>query len=395
MFPNKKLSITIITYSFPSIYFPISGIFVRDHADYLMPHMDVKIIAPKPKTIFPLMFIKKKWKQYHNIPEKQPQNGYDVIRPEYLTFPWKYFYHFVGKYFWNSVKDHLNEKTDIFHVHFVYPSGTVIPHIKKLFPRKTVFLSIHGNDWYLTKNNPRLRQIIYNNLSFADKILTVGRGLKEDIINTYPELRSKLIVFPNGVNKDIINTKATINTFSSKDTIKILMVGAYVKGKGLEILLKALHQADPKNYELVVIGNILDKNYYDYSIKLRDKLFLTNKVTYLISRPRNEVYQYMRHCDYFILPSIKEGFGIALIEALIFGKPVISTYSGGPEDIVSEKNGILVSPGDVSALAGAIETMNKKYLSFPSKELSKDIQNRFEIKKISKRLLNLYRECSI
>jgi glycosyltransferase involved in cell wall biosynthesis len=60
-----------------------------------------------------------------------------------------------------------------------------------------------------------------------------------------------------------------------------------------------------------------------------------------------------------VLPSLLETFGVVLIEALATGLPVISTRSGGPEDIVTPEVGVLVEPGDVPGLANALGTMRE------------------------------------
>ena len=107
--------------------------------------------------------------------------------------------------------------------------------------------------------------------------------------------------------------------------------------KGIDILLNAMSTIDKLDYEMIVIGRNISAQYYKYLLKLKKKLNLDSKIEFKEEMTREKLYAYYRDCDYFVLPSISEGFGIVLIEALAQGKPVVSTRSGGPEDIINEK----------------------------------------------------------
>jgi glycosyltransferase involved in cell wall biosynthesis len=393
---TKKLSITIITHSYPNEYFPISGIFIKDQVDHLSKIANVKVLAPKPKSNFILSILKKKWKNFKKIPEYMAYESYEVFRPEYVTYPKRYFYQQVGKNFWKSVKDHLDDETDIFHVHFAYPGGSIIKKIKGIYPRKKVFITVHGNDWHMLKDDPKISKIIYKNFMASDRIIVVSNSLRNDILSYYPELAEKIIVIYNGLNiKSMGNINESRNLFLAKNKIKILMVGAFVKGKGVQVLLKALSELNFQQYKLIIIGNIIDQKYYQTLKELRNALNLKDNVLFLVSLPRQEVYEYMKSCDYFILPSLKEGFGIALIEALFFGKPVISTFSGGPEEIVNSKNGLLIEPDNVERLKNAIIRMDREFPKYDSQTLTADIINRFGMSNIIEKLEKEYRSSVI
>jgi len=77
-----------------------------------------------------------------------------------------------------------------------------------------------------------------------------------------------------------------------------------------------------------------------------------------IGNSRNEILQFFRVADVYLLPSFVEGVPISLLEAMALGLPCISTNVYGiPEAIKSGETGLLVNPGDVSALKKAITTM--------------------------------------
>ena len=389
---NQDISVTIISHTFPSDPFPVSGVFVKDQVEHLAKQLDVNVIAPKPRSNALLALLKKRWKDFRLISSYQSFSEYELIRPDYISYPKRLFFKQTGKNFWRAIKRSLDKKPDIFHLHSAYPAGCIAVNLKKIFPDIKIFLSIHGNDWHFNKDDKHVKQIIYDNFKVIDKILTVGHDLKNDIIKYYPEFEDKIDVLHNGISIDDSLVSDMSDPFTSTDKIKIVMVGAFVKGKGVQVLLKALHDLDPNDYEVVIIGNMIDKKEFMHLEKLKNELSLSKNVTFKVSLERKRVFEHLKYCDYFILPSLKEGFGIALIEALIFGKPVISTLSGGPEEIVDEHNGLLVKPGNVDELKSAMMKMDRIYQHYDPMELKKTTIERFGMDRIILSLIHHYKE---
>jgi glycosyltransferase involved in cell wall biosynthesis len=86
------------------------------------------------------------------------------------------------------------------------------------------------------------------------------------------------------------------------------------------------------------------------------ELGLSRQVKFLGALGTGQVVRELKHCDVFALSSASETFGVVLIEAMAFGRPVISTRSGGPEEIVDERSGLLV-PHERDALAEGLTQM--------------------------------------
>ena len=91
-----------------------------------------------------------------------------------------------------------------------------------------------------------------------------------------------------------------------------------------------------------------------------------------------------------MLASRSETFGVAYIEAMAAGLPVIATRCGGPEDFVTEENGILIPVDDESALTGAMERMMFRREDYDSAAISADIRRKFAPETIAARLTELY-----
>lgn len=109
---------------------------------------------------------------------------------------------------------------------------------------------------------------------------------------------------------------------------------------------------------------------------------------------RNDIPQVLKASDLFVLPSLREAFGLALVEAMASGVPVIATNTSGPKDIIENgKSGLLVPPGDSESLLKAIKTL----LDNPGqrKDLAKNALERvktlFTAERMAERTAEIYR----
>jgi len=125
--------------------------------------------------------------------------------------------------------------------------------------------------------------------------------------------------------------------------------------KGLSVLIQAMKELEQRKGEppcqLLIVG---DGPARDELESLRDRLGLSAHVVF--AGTRRDIPRVLHALDAFVLPSLYEGFGIAILEAMAAGKAVIATKVGGiPEFVVPSETGFLVEPGNVQALAEAIQ----------------------------------------
>jgi glycosyltransferase involved in cell wall biosynthesis len=131
-----------------------------------------------------------------------------------------------------------------------------------------------------------------------------------------------------------------------------LTVARLHPNKGLPNLIKAMKYVTKKvpSAKLVILGKgslyLPLKNLASH-LGIEDSIrFHTDPI------PNNKMITVYSSCDIFVLPSLREPFGRALVEALACGKPAIATNIGGPKDvIIDERTGYLVQPGDIRQLA--------------------------------------------
>ena len=139
-------------------------------------------------------------------------------------------------------------------------------------------------------------------------------------------------------------------------SVRVLFVGRFVYYKGIEVLLQAFQKV--QRCELFLIGHGTSEMEEKMQKMTRQ---MNGEVHFMGNLPEQELRAAFADCDMFVLPSVanSEAFGIVQLEAMVYGKPVINTAlpTGVPYVSLDGKTGITVPPGDVQALAAAIQKL--------------------------------------
>ncbi|MDI1235358.1 MAG: glycosyltransferase family 4 protein [bacterium] len=132
--------------------------------------------------------------------------------------------------------------------------------------------------------------------------------------------------------------------------IKLLFVGNLSQQKGIAYLFEAIQPLGNK-VTLTLVGRKADENNEVLNSEL-------NKHTWIPSLHHSDILLTMREHDVLVFPTLFDGFGLVITEAMSQGTPVIATYNcAGPDLIENGKNGWLVETGSVSALQNVIESL--------------------------------------
>ncbi len=105
---------------------------------------------------------------------------------------------------------------------------------------------------------------------------------------------------------------------------------------------------------------------------------------------RSEIAKELSHSDCFVLASESETFGVAYIEALASGVPVIATKCGGPEAFITEQNGTMVDVNNLEQLTEAMLYMREHIESYDRIEISRGARNEFAPDKVARKIRDLY-----
>jgi len=170
-------------------------------------------------------------------------------------------------------------------------------------------------------------------------------------LNTHRDVK----VIPIGVDTNFFKPVHSYGTYLQEGDFKILTIARLHPYKGLEYLIKAMDKVvkEKLNVKLYIKGKGEDRKKLE---KLVKDLSLDKHVSFVEKAiPSDEMPELYAECDLYVQPSIIEPFGIAVLEAMTCGKPVIGTKTGGMLDtIVDGKTGFLIPPADEKALNEAI-----------------------------------------
>lgn len=195
-------------------------------------------------------------------------------------------------------------------------------------------------------------------LPFCDYIVTVSRANKERLILKHGVSEEKIHVIYNTVGYEERSNKADVNlrdAYNIKtDEIVIGTICNISRTKGLQYLVEALVPiCKSYNVKIIIAGDGLSRNDITQLVKkkgLSEKIIMPGYV--------HNVSDHLELFDMYVMPSIFEGFPIALVEAISNSLPVIATdIDGCRETIENEKTGLLVPKRDPKSLENAIRRL--------------------------------------
>ncbi|WP_097026008.1 glycosyltransferase [Clostridium peptidivorans] len=355
------MKVLIISHMYPSTFNPMAGIFVHEQVKALINNgCEVKVVSPVPWAPFPLQYLNKKWKLYSEIPNKAYLEGVEVYYPRYIEFPRGFLFHQSGKFMFNGIKDTIAEiykefKFDVIHSHVALPDGYSGMLANKEYKVPHV-VTVHGQDFQQTLHkNEETKKALFKVLNSVDSIVVVSNKLK-NIVKEF-EFSSKITVVHNGISKKYIDSYSEKHT--NKDYIEILSVSNLIPIKGLEFNIKAVSEL-VKKYPNLIYTIVGDGALRDELKDLVKELNIEKNVAFIGRVKHEKVFDYIKKCDIFSLPSYNEGFGVAYIEAMSQGKPIIGVKGQGIEDIIiNGENGFLVNPKNNEEIYNILEILIK------------------------------------
>ncbi len=256
----------------------------------------------------------------------------------------------------------------VIHSHWLIPQGIIGAICKTLFGTRHI-ISVHGSDINYVASSRFLRFFFEFIVQNTDIITTNSTYTKSRVLQINDTVSNKTHVIPMGVDTEKFNAygRDSLETYFDADCI-ILTAGRLISIKGINYLIQSMPQILQRfpKAKLVICGDGPEKGNLQ---RLAEALNISERILFTGYISHDEMIQYYKSADVFILPSIeidgyKEGLGMVIIEAMACGTPVIGTNIGGITDIIKDEyNGLLIaerSPDDIAKKAVKILS-NREY----------------------------------
>jgi len=250
--------------------------------------------------------------------------------------------------------------------------------IAKIFKKKTI-VHIHSckEDLFYNDNSPLIKKFLAFFFNINDLILVLSDKWKEII---------SLKCTNNNIQ--VLYNPVSIKTISQKDnpeSINIMYCGRLEERKGYKDLIKAAEYINNNKVNFYLYGD----GETNKAIQL-NKAKNINIMGWQAGKTLEKAYL---NADIFVLPSYNEGLPMAILEAMSYGLPIISTNVGGiPELITNGVNGFLIEPGDCLNLVNKLNILieNKDLRIKMGEEGLKRIKEDFSHSKIIDQLEQIY-----
>lgn len=187
-------------------------------------------------------------------------------------------------------------------------------------------------------------------LKQADLLRAVSSSTRQQLERRAPQ--KPLFLFPAWTDIDLFLRAGMEKCRNSAQTI--LYAGVLTPGKGVHHLVSSFAKiaSDFPQVRLAIVGREQNKTYVAQLKAQTEHCGLDGRVEFVGEVPQAKLAETMREASVFVLPSLSEGLGRVVIEAMAVGKPVIGSREGGIAELIREgETGFLILPGDEAALA--------------------------------------------
>ena len=308
---------------------------------------------------------------------------HEVNVPNYPLFQYQPYELALSSKLVDMVKVH---KIDILHVHYAIPHAYAAYMAKKMLHEEGVILPIvttlHGTDITLVGSHPFYKTAVTFSINKSDAVTSVSQSLKEDtqrLFNTKKEIK----VIPNFIDIDKYqnNFKSCDRDLLAQPNERVIThVSNFRPVKRISDVIEIFYKIQKEvPSKLMMVGEGPERKNAEQLCKTYQ---IEDKVVFLGNS--NEVNKILCFSDLFLLPSQTESFGLAALEAMASGVPVISSNSGGiPEVNIEGVSGFLSPVGALDEMAeNALKIIKDKDVLIRFKKGAQLTSNKFDILKI-------------
>ena len=317
---------------------------------------------------------------------------HEVNVPEYPLFHYQPYELALSSKLVDMVKLH---KIDLLHVHYAIPHAYAGYMAKQMLKSEGIKIpmvtTLHGTDITLVGKHPFYKTAVTFSINKSDVVTSVSQNLKEETYSLF-EIKKDIHVIPNFIELDKIKNISKIasnrSVMANENEKIITHISNFRKVKRIPDVIEIFYKIQQKiPSKLMMVGDGPEKEVAE---SLCNKLGISDKVIFFGNS--NEIDKILSFTDLFLLPSETESFGLAALEAMAWGVPVISSNTGGlPEVNFHGISGYLSEVGNTEEMAqNAIKILDNEKTLLEFKSNASKTATQFDIKKIVTLYENLY-----
>jgi N-acetyl-alpha-D-glucosaminyl L-malate synthase BshA len=309
---------------------------------------------------------------------------HEVNVPEYALFHYQPYELALSSKLVDMVKLH---KIELMHVHYAIPHAYAGYMAKQMLKAEGIYIpmvtTLHGTDITLVGSHPFYKSAVTFSINHSDYVTSVSVNLKQDTLKLF-NIKKEIQVIPNFIelekNHEDLSIPCRRSVIARSDQKILTHISNFRKVKRIPDVIDIFYKIQQKlDVKLMMVGDGPEKEKAEI---LCEKLGISSKVIFFGNS--NEVDQILSYTDLFLLPSETESFGLAALEAMAWGVPVISSNSGGlPEVNFDGFSGYLSNVGDTDDMAtkaiSILESVDNLKLF---KKNALEVAKKFDIKNI-------------
>jgi N-acetyl-alpha-D-glucosaminyl L-malate synthase BshA len=348
------------------------------------------------------LYLSKKGHEIHFITYKQPvriQNltpllhFHEVHVPTYDLFKYQPYELALSSKIVDVVKKF---QIALLHVHYAIPHAYAAYMGKKMLEDEGIKIpmitTLHGTDITLVGSHPFYKKAVQFSINHSEYVTAVSQSLKEDTERLF-DITSNIQVIPNFIDRDKINFKnvpCEKGQIAPDDQLIITHISNFRPLKRIMDILKTFKKVSEKlNVKLLMVGDGPEKERamrYCRAQSMEDSVLFLGR--------SNQIDEILCFSDLFLLPSEQESFGLAALEAMVHGVPVVCSNVGGLPEVIEEGvSGYLCPLGDVDAMANrAIHILEDPERHKRFKRQAYESSKKFDIDKVITHYESLYQK---
>ncbi|UPZ15265.1 N-acetyl-alpha-D-glucosaminyl L-malate synthase BshA [Flavobacterium humidisoli] len=319
---------------------------------------------------------------------------HEVNVPEYPLFHYQPYELALSSKLVDMVKLY---KIELLHVHYAIPHAYAGYMAKQMLKNEGINLpmitTLHGTDITLVGNHPFYKPAVTFSINKSDYVTSVSQSLKDDTLKLF-KIKNKIKVIPNFIELDKVkkdpNAPCHRYVMANENERIITHISNFRKVKRIPDIIKIFYNVQKEiPAKLMMVGDGPEKEKAEL---LCQELGILDKVIFFGNS--HEIDKILCMTDLFLLPSETESFGLAALEAMACGVPVISSNSGGlPEVNFDGFSGYLSNVGNVEEMAqNALKILKDDAILNQFKANALEVARKFDIKNILPKYEALYQK---